>query len=739
MKEHENIELVGIKVSRREFLGASAGLSVVVTLGLGGVMSSRDALAQQKRSFNAYISIAPDGAITIQSPAPEMGQGIKTTLPMIIAEELDADWSKVVVEQSPIAAPFNHPIFREQFVVASISTFGYWTPLRMAGAQTRRVLMAAAAQRWNVPVSSLTTEPSMVVHAESNRRMSYGEIAAFATPPEQMPTLDPAKDLKSMKDYRIIGKNIQRVDAPAKVNGSAKYGIDIRVPGMLYATMARAPVRDSGAVSSNAEAVKKMPGITHVLTLDNGVAVVGSSFNAVVKGRRALKVVWRDGLPGNGLNSDLVLQDYVEHGRQEWRPAQDFRITGDAAKAIAGAAKVVTREYLTDHVYHAQMEPFNTTADVRGDTAEIWVGTQAPTRTVNGVAAALKTTPDKVKLNQQYMGGGFGGRTFWSISVDAALISKAVGKPVKLLLTREDDLATANFRPMTAQKLDVGLDAAGKIIGWKQRVVGESPTDYVHFPGRLASQGNRDTIFMMGAELPFYKVEHHRSQHVFEKQRARTAAYRGIGSGYTKFAIESMLDEIAHETKQDPVQLRLSLMAVPRARALVEKVAEMSKWGSKRANTALGIAFADYGPNINVASMIATVAEASVDRKTGVIRVHNVWVAADAGLAINPDGIKSQLESGIVWALSCCLKERISMVKGVVQQSNFHDYPILRMSETPEMHVEILSTTPLPTMVGELSVPGVAPAVANAIFTLTGKRLRHMPMTPQRVLAALKA
>ncbi|MFM9971896.1 MAG: molybdopterin cofactor-binding domain-containing protein, partial [Burkholderiales bacterium] len=690
-------------------------------------------------SFNAYVSIATNGVITIQCPAPEMGQGILTTLPMIVAEELDADWNRVVVEQSPIAAVYAHPIFKAQYVVASLSTFGYWTPLRMAGAQTRRMLMDAAAARWNVPVASLTTEPSVVAHAPSGRKLSYGEIAAFAKPPAQMPALDPAKDLKPVNQFRILGKSTPRVDMAGKSSGRVKYGIDASVPGMLYATLARSPVRDSGPVSSNADAIKKLPGVTDVVTLGHGIAVVGRNFHAVVKARRQLKVVWKDGLPGDGIYSDIDLQDFAEHTRQELRPAQDFRSHGDIAKGMAGAATVISREYLADHVYHAQMEPMNTLADVRGDSAEVWVGTQAPTRTALDVATAIKPTADKVKVNQMYRGGGYGRRATVEASVDAALISKAVGKPVKLLLTREDDLAAGTFRPMTAQKIDVAIDATGKIAGWKHRVAGEPVSDFLYAPGRNKAAGNRDLIFMSGAELPAYKVDNHLSEHLFERERTRTAAYRGIGSGYTKFAIESMIDEIAFETKQDPLKYRLSLMENPRARRLVEKVAEMSKWGSKREGTALGMAFGEYGPNIKIASMIAAVAEVSVDRKTGVIRVHNYWAAVDVGLALNPDGVAAQIEGATVWGLSSCLKERVTMVKGVVQQTNFNDYEILRMAETPNIQVEVINNPPQPTMVGELGVPVTGPAVANAVFALTGKRLRHLPMSPQRMLAALKA
>jgi len=738
MKSREKLELISVNMSRRTFMGASAGLSVAITLGVG--VHSKDATAQGKRSFNAYVSIAPDGTITIQAPAPEMGQGIMTNLPLIVAEELDADWSRVVVEQSPVAAVYAHPVFKAQYVVASVSTFGYWTPLRMAGAQTRRVLMQAAADRWNVPLNSLTTEPSMVVHSASGRKMGYGEIAGFATPPATMPALDAAKDLKQRSQYRLLGKNTPRVDAVPKSTGAAKYGIDAVVPGMLYATLARAPARDGSPVSSNADAIRKLPGITHVVTLEHGIAVVGSSFPAVVQARRQLKVSWSENRPGNGIHTDLDLQDFAQHAREDLRPAQDYRSKGDAAKAVSSSVKTMTREYLSDHAYHAQMEPMNCLVSARADGAEVWVGTQAPTRTQIDVARVLGLATERVKVNQMYLGGGYGRRATVENAVDAALIAKAVGKPVKLLLTREDDLAAGTFRPMTAQKLDVGLDASGKITGWKHRVVGEPVSDFVYEPGRLKAQGNRDVIFMSGAEVPFYAIDHYRSEHLMEKERTRTAAYRGIGAGYTKFAIESMLDEIAAETKQDPLALRLSLVNNPRARSVIERVAQMSNWGTRReAGRALGIAFTEYGPAPAIASMIAAVAEISLDRTSGQIRVHNYWTAADVGLAMNPDGIKSQIEGAVVWGLSCCLKERVSMVAGVVQQSNFHDYPVLRMSETPAIHVDILSTTPTPTMVGELAVPGTGPAVANAFFALTGKRLRHLPMTPQRVLAALKA
>jgi isoquinoline 1-oxidoreductase beta subunit len=734
-----DFELLEFKVSRRAFLGGSAGLAFGFTLGI-----AKEAGAQAGPGrLNAYVSIAPDGSITIQQQVAEMGQGISTGLPLIVAEELDADWSKVRVEQSPIDPAYHHPVFKAQYVVASISTLGYWTPMRMAGAQARRVLVDAAAAKWGVPAADCVTEPSTVVHKASGRKMSYGEIASFATPPATPPAIDATKDLKKPGEYRLLGKGVPRVDIPAKTNGSARYGIDARVPGMAYATFVRAPVRGSAPVSSNADAVKRLPGIVDVVTLPHGVAVVGETFAAVGKARKQLKVEWRGGEPGERINTDKDLETYLGDGRDPKRVGVEWKAKGDPVKAMPTAARTLSREYLSDHVYHAQMEPMNAMADVRGDGAEIWVGTQAPTRTTLDVGKALGIDAQKVKVNQLYLGGGFGRRATVEASVDAALVSKAVNRPVKLILSREDDLLAGTFRPMTSQRLEVGTDAKGQIVAWRHRVVGEPVGDFVYHPGYNKAAKDRDTIFMMGAELPYYnKVEHWHSEHLMEPERTRVAAWRGIGAGYTKFAIEAMIDELAHAAKMDPLAYRLAHTDDGRARRVLEKVAEMSGWGKKPpAGRARGIAFAEYGilaPKLG--SLVGAVAEISLDQKTGRIRVHNYWAAADAGLAINPGAFANQVESAIVWGLSSALKERVTMVNGVVQQSNFHQYELLRMSETPEIKVEIITgAAPVPSMVGELGVPCTAPAVANAFFALTGKRLYHMPFTPERVKAALKA
>ncbi len=742
MLNHNELELLDFNVTRRVFLGGSAGLAFAFSLGVVGLGTSTRAAAQStKRSLNAYVSIAPDGTITIQAPAAEMGQGVSTGLPLIVAEELDADWSRVVVVQSPVSAAYHHPIFKAQYVVASITTLGYWTPLRIAGAQARRVLLDAVAARWGVPVGELTTEPSMVVHAASGRKMSYGEVASFAVAPTDLPAIDPAKDLKSASQYRLVGKGVPRVDVPAKTNGSARYGIDARVPTMAYATLVRSPVRDSGPAASNANALKHLPGVVGVIPLEHGVAIVGESFHAVRVARRQLKVTWRGGQPGDAINSEKDFATYLDNGRNPNLAGTTWKSKGDVVKGMAAATRMVTREYLTDHVYHAQMEPMNATADAGSNRCDIWVGTQAPTRTQLDVAKALGISPDQVTVHQHYLGGGFGRRATVEASVDAALVSKAIGRPVKLILSREDDLAAGTFRPMTTQRIEAGLDDKGNIVGWRHRVVGELVGDFVYHPGYVKAAKDRDVIFMMGAELPYYnKVDHWHAEHLIEPERTRVAAWRGIGSGYTKFAIESMIDEVAHANKIDPLAYRLSLTDDPRARRVIEKVADMAQWSRKRTGTALGMAFAEYGAFApKLGSLVASVAEISVDQRSGKIRVHDYWVAGDAGIAVNPKAFAAQVESAVVWGLSSVLKERVTIVDGVVQQSNFHDYEVLRMAEVPAIHVDVLTSANPPSMVGELGVPGTGPSVANAFFALTGKRLAHMPFTPQRVLAALKA
>jgi isoquinoline 1-oxidoreductase beta subunit len=735
MNAHTRSKRSANGMNRREMLAGSAGLTLafaVAPLSLDG----GEALANTAGQINAWINIAPDSTITIMAPAAEMGQGVNTTLPLIIAEELDADWSKVKVQQAPIAPVFNNPIFKSQFVVASITTRSYWMPCRIAGAQARKVLIDTAAGHWKVPASEITTEPSMVVHAASNRRMGYGAIAVMARQPQTLPEIKPDQ-LKPAAQFRLIGKPIPRVDIADKSSGKPLYAGDIHVPGMVYGTIVRAPARGSGPNSFNRDEIKAQPGIVEAVAFDHGIGIVGSTVEAVFLARQKVKAQWR-AAPGSKVDSEKNRAEYLAHARDLSKKGVVVRTTGDANAALAGAARTVSADFTSDYVYHAQMEPHTCVAWVKSDqTVEVWAGTQWPTKAVDLAAKTAGVAPDKVKLNHLQMGGGFGRNSFVDNVIDAVLLSKAAGKPVKMIQSREDDVREGRFRPMTAQHLDVGLDQGGKIVGWRHRLAADTVVPYVYGQERMDTQKGNDHIVVFGADVPFYDVPAHITEHVYEERGVRTAPWRGIGAGYTNFAVEAMIDEVAVAVGKNPLEFRLALLKDARAKKVIERVAQLADWSRKRDGRALGIAFGKLGlPPIGF-SMTGTVAEVSVNRATGELKVHNLWCVADVGQPVQPRNIEAQLESSLIYSLSAALKERISIKDGQVEQSNFSDYPVLRMSEVPEIKVEIVSSGPIPLPVGELSMGGTAPAVANAFQALTGKRLRDLPFTPDRVKKAL--
>ncbi len=731
--------LLETKISRRGFMQSAAALSFSFTLA-GRVTS---ALAQDGvAKFNAWVTIGADGTVTVMVPVAEMGQGAMTALPLILAEELDADWSKVTTQWAPPVAKVYgnyHPLFQGAMVTAaSISTPGYWGSMRLAGAQARRVLLDNVARQWSVPVSELTTEPGMVVHAASARRISYGDVVKFATVPEQPPQVTEA-DLKKPAQFRLIGrKDIPRTDVPSKTNGSAKYGIDVRLPGMLYATVLEAPYDGAKVAQANTGEVSKIPGVKKVLPLPFGVAVVANTIGAARKGRAALKVSWDGaGNPNANFDSEKALAEYASHARDPNAKAMAWFEKGDAPKALAGASKTLQAEYSSVHCYHAQMEPMNCLARVApdGQSAEIWTGTQSNALAAFVASQVLKTTPDKIKVNQHLLGGGYGRRIWPDAVAQAVVLANITKEPVKLMLMREDDLAAARPRPMTYHVMKAGLDSGGKVVAWHHRLAAEN-VDAVAAPPRFKATGGKDIIGWRGLEEPFYDVPNMLADAVREQRGVRVHAWRGIGAGYNKFAAESFLDEIAHSTGKDPLALRLELTKDhPRANAVIRAVAEMADWKKPRPKgRALGIAFSDYHESFS-----AGIAEVSVDAKSGKIRVHEYWVAGDAGIVVQPENANAQLESAVVYGLSSALSEELTFKDGAVQQTNFHQYRVMRMSDMPMIHTRMIVTDNAPTGLGELGVPCVAPAIGNAVFKLTGKRLRQLPMSPNRVSAVLKS
>ena len=724
-----------LSISRRDFLGRTGGLTLALTIAPEQFLGLDEARADAPLAPNAWLTIAPDGSIAIVSPAAEMGQGTFTTIPAIIAEELDADWSKV----KPIFPPewddkkYGNPEYGSAFQTsASASVRGYFKPARIAGAQARRVLLDAVAAKWNVPVGELSTEPSFVVHKASGRRIGYGEIAAFAKAPAELPKIE-EKDLKDPKDFRLIGQHVPRFEVPLKVTGAAKYGMDVQVPGMVYAAVLQSPYPGGAPVTVDDTAVRKVAGVTDVVKLPEGVGVIGNTVEGTQAAKSLLKVTWSGDAIGAHLDSERALEDFAAIGRDKSREGVGYTKDGDAKGAMASAAKVYRGEYRTRYVYHAQMEPMNATATVSADgkSAEIWTGTQAATSLLNAVAKLLGTERSKITLNQHFLGGGYGRRGNHETVLDAVRLAKAVGKPVKLIWSREDDVAFGKFRPMTAHYIEAGFDAKGKIVAWHHRVVAESVVAYTSGD----PTPRQDRIVMKGSPIPQYPIANKLAEHVIERRGARLSPWRGVGNGHNAFAVESFLDEIARDQGKDPIALRLELSeGVPRMQTLLRAVAEMSDWKRARTDTALGVA-----TMVKDDTLSAGVAEVSVDRATGKIKVHNVWCAIDAGIAVQPRNLAAQTEGSIIYGLGHVLREKIVIKDGRVLQSNYTDYEVARMSDVPNIEVKVVSTNNPPTGAGEDGLPVLAPAVGNAIAALTGVRLHELPFAPDRVRGALGA
>jgi isoquinoline 1-oxidoreductase beta subunit len=727
-------------LSRRQVMIGVAGLTFAVALArLEDALAAAPSAEMAGRLLSPWVSIATDGSISIMSPATEMGQGSTTSLPLIIAEELDADWSKVrIVPAPPIEALYGNPGFAGQMYTAgSNAVTSYFRPLRIFGAQVRRVLMDNAARKLGVPIEELITEPSVVVHAKSGRKLGYGDIAAFADVPAKAPEVKP-ESLKKPSQFRLISKDVMRVELPNKVNGSAKYAIDVQVPGMIYGVVLRSPVEGGGPDRVDESKLKAIDGVIRIVGLPYGVGVLAESAWAALAARRALDgaVTWTRTGMGWGFDSDAGMEAFAAAASNLKAPATDWDRQGNAPDEMTKAATVLEATYRCDYAYHAQMEPLNAIASVSpaGDAVELWCGTQSQSLAVEATAKVLGIPRDKVKLNYYLMGGGFGrrGHRDEEFIVDAVLLAKEAGKPVKVLWTREDDVRNGRFRPITAHHLRAGLDATGKLVAWHHRVAGDRVTPYMDSV-RFQQAGGKDNILMRGVELRSYDIPHQATDQLYRDTGVRTSPLRGIGFTANKFVTEAFLDEIAAKRGIDPVALRLELLKnTPRGRKVVERVAEMANWGRKREGRGLGFAFIDYS-----GTLTAGIAEVSIDRSNGQIHVHNFWCTLDCGIPVQPDNVVAQTESSIVYGLGMALSERITIKDGAVEQSNFYDYRVPRMNEVPMMHIEIIATDNHPTGVGQMATPLVAPAISGAVAQLTGARLRHTPFTPERVKKAL--
>ena len=711
--------------SRRNFIRQAGSALIFATspIPLMSLKSPQDLTENTEgQQLSVWVKINTDNTVTIANPTNEMGQGSMTALAVLLAEELDADWSKVKLVHSPV----DPSIYGSQgwsgysmMTVGSRTVNSYFDSMRQAGAQVRYVILHNVAKHWSVPVETLMTKPGVVVHPSSNREISYGEVAKFAQTLDRIPQI-PKEQLKKPEDFQLIGKVVQRYDIPAKVDGSAQYAMDINLPDMTYGMIARSPVHGSRPTLKNEASIRNMEGVIEIVTLDHGIGVVASSIDLALKAKAALSIQWSAGVTAENHSSQEEYARYIQVANAGDYEYRDIVNEGSIEEAFAEAVKTYASDYKNDYVCHAQMEPLNAVISIPADhsSVELWVGTQSPGRNKSAIAGMLGIDESKVRIHRQYLGGGFGRRAISDWIEEAVHLGKAVDKPVKLIWSREDDIRYGMYRPMSLQRLEAAVDNQGSITGWKHLIMGTG--------GGLLSSG---------AEIPFYQIPHQSIRRHDIDHGIRTKHWRAVGHGPNKFAIESFIDEIAADQKKDPLQFRLQLMkGHPRAQQVLRIAAEMADWSTPSVEgRAKGIAFAERS-----GSLSACVCEISLDERAG-IRVHHVWSTLDAGVVVQPDNVIAQMEGGIIMGLSSVLKESITIKNGRVQQSNYHDYPILRIDEIPEsIEVEIIPSDAPPTGIGESGIPIVGGAVANAFFRLTGRNLRHMPFTPAKVSQVLE-
>jgi len=715
-------------LGRREFLKTTAtiggGLCIaayVPELGAG----PRELAAAGAGVFapNAFVRIAPDDTITVIANHSEMGQGVYTSLPMLLNEELEADWSKIKVEAAPVDAAYNHTAFGVQMTGGSTTTPSEWERFRKMGAMARIMLVDAAAQKWNVPAASCHVAKGVVIHPASGKKATYGSLADAASqlePPQNIPLKDP-------KQFTLVGKPTRRLDTPSKTNGTAQFGLDVKVPGMLYAVVSRPPTFGGKVSSIDSADALKVPGVRAVEQIPSGVVVIADRFWAAKVGRDKLKINWNHG-ENAALSTTKMTEEF---SKLSATPGNIAKKVGDPAQALAGAAKTITAEYDVPYLAHAMMEPLNCVVDLRADSCELWTGTQFETIDRANAAKVAGLPPEKVKINTTLLGGGFGRRAnpASDFVVEAVHVAKIAKAPVKVVWTREDDLAGGWYRPKWHDRFTAGLDAEGNPIAWTHTIVGQSIM--AGTPFEMFIKNGIDGASVEGAADILYGIPNLQVDLHSPKIGVPVQWWRSVGHSHTGFSTEGFLDEVAHAGKKDPYQLRRKLLAKePRMLATLNLVAEKAGWG-KPLPKGVGRGIATH---FSFDSYVAQVVEASVE-KNGNVKVHRVVCAVDCGRTVNPDIVRAQMEGGIIFGLTAALKTEITLENGRVQQTNFHDYQMLRIFESPTIEVHIVPSEANPTGVGEPSVPPVAPALTNAIFAATGKRIRSLPIRTADLVA----
>ena len=711
--------------SRRDFLRATALAGGGLIIGFVVPGARRFAMAQESAAAapaafvpNAFLSIGADDIVTVQLAHAEMGQGIWTTLPMLIAEELDADWSKIRVQHGPADKVYTSPVFGMQGTGGSTTTWSEFDRYRQAGATARAMLLQAAAARLKVPVDQLRTENGAVVSGTT--RLRYGELANEAGT-QTPPTLDALK-LRDPKDWKLIGKATKRLDTPEKITGKAKFGMDMQFEGLLTAVVLRSPVFGGTVKSSDATKTRAVAGVRNVVQVPSGVAVIADHYWAAKLGRDALQVVW-EGDANAKLDSTALREQFSQLARTEGAVAAR---AGDVAGALAKADKTLEAEYAVPYLAHAAMEPLNCTVKIGDGECDIWCGTQFPTLDQNSAAKILGIPPEKIRIHTPFLGGGFGRRATPTADVvsEAVEVAKAAKVPVKTVWTREDDTRGGYYRSAFVEKIKAGLDKDGNPSAWHHVMVGQSIMAGTFMEAMMVKngidatsvEGVADSAYVLGT--PAHRVD---------LQSPVTGIpvlwWRSVGHSVNGFVMESFVDELAHAAGQDPVAYRRTLLKDhPRHLAALNLAAEKFGWGTPPAQgRGHGIAVHE-----SFGSYVAQAAEVSIE--DGKIRVHRVVCAIDCGVAVNPAGVQAQMESGIAFGLGAALHSALTLREGQVQESNFHDYQVLRMNEMPKVEVHIVPSTEKMGGVGEPGTPPIAPAVANAVFALTGQRLRELPL-----------
>ncbi|WIW44918.1 xanthine dehydrogenase family protein molybdopterin-binding subunit [Bradyrhizobium sp. 62B] len=702
-------------LSRRSFLisGAVVGGGLVLSLSLP--IDGGKAAAAEEFAPNTFIRIGSDGEIVLTMPYVEMGQGTYTSIPMLIAEELEVGLSQIRLEHAPPNEKlYANPMLGVQATGNSNALRGGWKPLREAGTTAKAMLVAAAAKRWGVDVKSCRAQGGEVIHETSGKSLKYGELAADAA---QMP-VPKSVELKRREDFKLIGTPAKRLDAADKVNGTAVYGIDVRPPGVKVATLAQSPVFGGRLKSVDDSAAKAVNGVRKIVRLDDAVAVVADHMWAAKKGLEALRVEW-DGGPNAGLSTQDIAR---ELGQATLRPGAVAQNIGDADGTLAGAATTVEARYEVPFLAHATMEPMNCTVHFRGGECEIWIGTQAIARVQSMAAKAAGLPPEKVIVHNHLLGGGFGRRLEADGAVRAVEIAKQVDGPVKVVWTREEDIQHDLYRPYWFDRLTAGLDKDGTPIAWNHRFAGSSvisrwlPPAYANCLDPDSIEGAINLVY----RIPNFHVEYVR----VEPPGIPTGFWRSVGPSHNVFVTESFVDELAAAAKRDAIAFRRALLEHnPRARAVLELAAEKAGWGQALPK--------GHGRGVSMqnafGSLLAQVAEVAV-AKDGSVRVHRVTCAMDCGTVVNPNTIEAQLQSGIMYGVTAALYGEITLKSGRVEQTNFDTYQILRMNEAPSVEVHLVKSTEPPGGIGETGTSAIVPAIANAIYAATGKRLRKMPI-----------